>query len=341
MSRRRSAQGVLRWRTVALLGVLALLLLWRDPMVLSRAWGNAGQVVLTRALVGAPDGPNIQDVGQAEALLRKAVSWDADNPGAHQALGWALAAQGREEEAVAEWRAGGFALEDFIARGDEARTARDYAEAIVWYERAGRLEPDLGDPWYYMGLAYEGLNRWEDALEAYDQAYEAAVFATVRKSSPRYLMGIIYQWRLNSPQTDAALAAYDVAIGLDDFSTDQEAADCHYKRGEVLRWSGSEPGVYIAECQLALELDPNHVGAHILLGVGQYYGHGDLVNAEAEIRRALELAPENEWAYYHLGEMYRLEGRADDARRMFEQALDINPEFGTAQKRLQLLNDEG
>ena len=341
MSRRRSTQVVLKWRTVALVGVLALLLLWRGPMVLSRAWGNAGLVVLTKSLVDAPDGPCIQDVGKAEALLRKALSWDGDNPVAHRALAWALAAQGGEEEAVAEWRAGGFALEDFIARGDQARTARDYAEAVVWYGRATHLDPDLGDAWYYTGLAYEGLKRWEDALEAYDQACEAAAFATVRKSSPTYRMGKIYQWRLKPRQIDAALAAYDVAIELDDFSTDQEAADCHFKRGEVLRWSGSEPDAYIAECQLALELNPNHVGAHILLGVGQYTGHGDMISAEAEIRRALELAPENEWAYYHLGEIYRLEGRADDARVMFEQALNINPEFGAAQKRLQLLNDEG
>jgi len=339
MSKHELDQGVLRRWTMALTVVLMLLLLWRSPTVLSRVGGNVGLAVLTKSLVGAPEGPCLQELSQAEEILRRAASWDASNRAVHRALGWALAAQGREAEAVAEWRAGGFTLEDFIARGDEARTASDYDEAIAWYGRAARLEPDSGDPWYYTGLAYEGLKQWEDALGAYDQACEAVAFATVRKSNLYYRMGIIYQGRLEPPQTDAALAAYSSAIELDDFGTDQEAADCHYKRGDILRWTGAEPDAYMAECQLALKLDPNHAGAHILLGVGRYLVYGDLAMAESDIRRALELAPENEWAYYHLGEIYRLEGRVDDARMMFRQALDINQEFKAARRGLQLVGE--
>jgi len=53
----------------------------------------------------------------------------------------------------------------------------------------------------------------------------------------------------------------------------------------------------------------------------------------------LELAPQSKWVYYHLGEVYRQEGRTGKAATMYEQALEIDPDFETAQKRLATLKE--
>jgi Tfp pilus assembly protein PilF len=45
--------------------------------------------------------------------------------------------------------------------------------------------------------------------------------------------------------------------------------------------------------------------------------------AEAELLKALELISQAKWAYYHLGEIYQQEGRADEATVMHEQALRL------------------
>jgi tetratricopeptide (TPR) repeat protein len=243
------------------------------------------------------------------------------------------------EHTVREWRAAGLTAEDFIARGEESRNAEQYDEAIAWYERGVRVEPGSGDPWYYKGLAYEGMEEWEAALVAYERAIETDALTGVGQSSPHYSMGVIYQWRLDPRQTDAALAAYEAAIEADDFSANWAAADCHYERGEVLRWTGGDPDEYIAEYQRAIELNPKHVSAHILLGVAYYTRYKDAAMAEAEIRRAIELFPQNQWAYYHLGEIYWQEGRTDEAVAMYERALQIAPDFEAAQNRLAALGD--
>ncbi|MBC7251541.1 MAG: tetratricopeptide repeat protein [Anaerolineae bacterium] len=241
------------------------------------------------------------------------------------------------EQVVRQWKEAGLTAQDFIARGEEERKAKRYEEALAWYERAARLEPGLGDPWYYTGLAYEGLEQWVAALESYQRAIDMGSFTAVHRSSPYYRLGVIYQWRLESRQADAALAAYEAAIEADDFSADWEAADCHYKRGEILWWKKADPDEYIAEYQRAIELNPKHASAHILLGVAYYARDKDVAAAEAEIRQAIELSPQNKWTYYHLGEIYRQEGRTDEARAMYEQALEIDPQFAAAQEKLQTL----
>jgi len=179
------------------------------------------------------------------------------------------------------------------------------------------------------------MEEWEKALRAYERAIETGAFLNVGRSSPHYRMGVIYQWRLEPRQTDAALAAYEAAIETGDFGSNQEAADCHYKRGEILWRKQADPREYTVEFRRAIELNPKHTSAHILLGVAYYTRDKDVTMAEAEIRQALELSPQNKWAYVHLGDIYRQEGRMDEAAVMYKRALEIDPEFEAARQRWQ------
>ncbi|MCR4408480.1 MAG: tetratricopeptide repeat protein [Anaerolineae bacterium] len=299
---------------------------WKDGKVDLAAY--AGQTVtLTLSVIPGPEWEMTGDwAGWGEPRLVDAEALP-------------LTALRPAEQMVRQWQAAGLTAQDFIARGEEERQAKQYQEALRWYERATWLEPGLGDGWYYIGLAYEGLEQWKEALGAYEQAIETGSFASVHRSSPPYRLGAIYQWRLEPRQTDAALAAYEAAIATNDFSADWEAADCHYKRGEILWWQGSNPDEYIAAYKRAIALNPQHASAHMLLGVAYYTRDKDVAMAETEIRRAIELSPQNKWAYYHLGEIYRQEGRMDEARAMYEQALEIDPQFEAAKGRLEALSN--
>jgi len=318
---------------------LLLALILRGSTLLGRAWGNAGMLVLAQALVAAPDVPVSRALSQAEEWFQRAVAYAPEDRFAWRGLGFALVLQGREGEAVTAWQRTGNMAWECLQRGEKAREAKRYEEALTWYERAAWVEPGWGDPWYYAGLTYEALEQWEEARGAYERAIETGAFTGVGWSSPYYRLGVIYQWRLEPRQTDAALTAYETALEVNRFSTVREAADCHYKRGEVLWWTGGDPGEYIAEYRQAIELNPQHAFAHIMLGVAYYIRYKDVAMAEAEIRQGLELSPENEWAYLHLGDIYRQAGRTDEAAAMYERALEIAPKSEAARERLQALHE--
>jgi tetratricopeptide (TPR) repeat protein len=244
-----------------------------------------------------------------------------------------------DAQIAAQWRDAGMTANDLDNAGEQAREATRYDEALAWYQRAIRLEPSLGDPWYYTGLLYEDLQRWSEALDAYQQASAEPRFNQVHRSSPYYQAGILSCRRLDPPQLDTALAALNVALAADDFGSVVEAADCHYWRGLVLRAQDASPEEILAEFQKAVSLDPKHAYAHFELGMSLYDTAHDASGAEAELLTALQLARHNKRFYYQLGELYRWEGRVDEAATMYEQALIIDPEYKAARKGLEALGD--
>ncbi len=79
--------------------------------------------------------------------------------------------------------------------------------------------------------------------------------------------------------------------------------------------------------KLALSLDPNHYGAHTLLG-GAYYKQGNYAEAVAEYGKAAELEPDLAEAHFNLGlacfeagDMARAEEELKRANGIKEQAL--------------------
>jgi len=211
---------------------------------------------------------------------------------------------------------------------------------MVWYKRASRLAPQMGDPWYYMGLLLGKQQQWSLALDAYQQAMTLNHFRQVGASDPYCQMAVIYHWHQKPPRTEESLTALEIALAIDSFHSVSSAAHCHYLYGYVLRERNAPPQDWIAQFQLATELDPNHLWANILLGIALYKYDNDVVNAESYLRKAGEIAPGSPAPAYHLGEIYRQEGRIDDARAMYEKALTADPDFTAAQKGIELLGGQ-
>lgn len=305
---------------VTVLGILAF------PYLASAYHVEAGGRALTD-LTSVPQGAQV-----ALEHLQKAIKWDPTNAHAYRLLAKVHHVQGDQpaavkalvhyrelrprnplaaielaelyeelgsEMAAEAWRDTSLAPEGLIARGDALRAAQQYNEALEWYQRAVLVEPGLGDPWYQIGQLYEAQEQWPEALAAYERATTSTHFHQVGRGSAFLRIGVIHHRHLNPPQLELARSAYEAALAANDFATSRDAAWPHARLG-----------------QIAYDVDKN------------------AAKAEAKMLTALGLAPEDKWLYYVVGEFYRKEGRILEARRMYEQALAINPNFEEAQKRL-------
>ena len=76
--------------------------------------------------------------------------------------------------------------------------------------------------------------------------------------------------------------------------------------------------------QKALELDPEFVDAHLLLADVRQNRY-QWAEAEAELKRAIELAPTNPQAHFSYAVFLALQGRVDEAMAQFQRANELDP----------------
>jgi tetratricopeptide (TPR) repeat protein len=89
----------------------------------------------------------------------------------------------------------------------------------------------------------------------------------------------------------------------------------------------------------AITLDPS--ADQIGVGLG-YQQEGKSVEAEASFKKAIELDPKNDGAYFALGLLYRLQDRFSQAEDVLKKAIALNPENARAYHELKLVyTDQG
>ena len=197
-----------------------------------------------------------------------------------------------------------------------------YTEAIIEYQQViaiveangvlGTTTPppdsDIPTVYYGLGLAYTGLERFEDAITAYersiayqpDWAYSHAALASAYANMHRYT---------------EALDAYKVAIGLD--PNDEMI---HHQLGNVYSKRG-EHAAAVRHQRQAITIAPEFASAHYQLGLlyAQQKQWADAINA---YRTAYEKDPALVEALYNLAQAYLRTGDTAAAREqmaLFEE----------------------
>jgi tetratricopeptide (TPR) repeat protein len=107
-------------------------------------------------------------------LFARALAIDPQYITAHQWLGLALAALGREQEAIASAKRAlsldALAVIPMVTLGWVYHFARDYEMALAHYRRALEVAPGLKQTHWLKGLAYEQMGRIEKAIESFERA---------------------------------------------------------------------------------------------------------------------------------------------------------------------------
>jgi len=277
----------------------------RDPARLAEAIGHYEAALRTKPnLAGA-------HVGLAKALVRAgddeeafahfnlALDFDPNLAAAHDGLGLLLSGMpGRQAEAEAEF---------------QAALRLDPEAATVHYNLANLLAPQPG-------RQVDAVTHYETALRL-DPDLTAVHFNLANTLAT-----------LPGRMADA-IAHYESAL-----AQEPDSAEIHVNLANALMQLPGRQADGLAHYQTALDLDPTLPSLHQNLGLlfASLPGRGE--DALRHGREAVRLAPRNPATHHTLAIIHAQLNQLADARREWEQALALDPNFTVARENLRRLD---
>jgi tetratricopeptide (TPR) repeat protein len=138
---------------------------------------------------------------------------------------------------------------------------------------------------------------------------------------------------------DPASAARYYNLALADIASlpNYRQPSLHVYLGEAYRTLEYPVEDTLAEFEAALVLQEDSYAALYDLGALYLTQLENIPQARYYFYRMIELQPENPAGVYWLGYSYEVEGNIPEAKRFYNEALDIQPDFGLALKRMEAL----
>ncbi|RME35762.1 MAG: tetratricopeptide repeat protein [Gammaproteobacteria bacterium] len=242
---------------------------------------------------------------QARRLLR---SWPRD-VNINSALAHALAAQGRNDEAVTALRKAVKQAPNVpelqFNLGALSLQAEQLEEAARAFRKAVSLNPRFTDALYNLGVVCQRLGRYEEAAAWYRKAVELEP----RFHEAQTNLGVVLQ---EQGLMGEALRAYEKALGI------QPDALVLFNMGAALKNLGFLREA-VEHYEKAIRLNPGYALAYSAMAValrelGQYE------EAIAAFHKAFEIEEGLGHAHYHLAELYSDQQRIAEALPHYQQA---------------------
>ncbi len=347
-----------RWRRRPRIGVLGTLLtllvslVMIMPSLISAAYLAAGAHALADSAAPAEH----ERTAQAAAYLKQALAWSPSNPDIYRSLAQSYLRLNQPQEAIdalerayrlrpeslliqqelaqayevggqtrradALWAALGASAPEFLALGEQARVAGRATEALAWYDRAARAQPDLrGSVWYFRALA---LSNQGEKMQAFDALWRATD-ADVGWSTPqvRFQAWRLWgTWLYDRQRFVEAKTALQKAIEI--YPVDDRlrpALSDAYRFLGLAEWNMSRQNEAVQSLEKAVELNVESPWAHISYGTVLYlHDSRQTPTAEAEFAAALKLRPGDPEVWRQLVSFWRRAGEMQRAEALCRQA---------------------
>ncbi|BAU48049.1 putative UDP-N-acetylglucosamine--peptide N-acetylglucosaminyltransferase SPINDLY [Sulfurifustis variabilis] len=233
-------------------------------------------------------------------------------------------------------------------------TAGRFAEALPIYLELSAELPDDADVWYLRGAVHERLGQSREAVAAVRKAVDLQPqqadwvnhLGTLLESGKDFAGAEECYRKVLLMNPDHCLGRYNLGNVLNKRAEYNEAIT-HLR--QALQYFPSEPRVHyglglaryrlgnrgeaISLLQKAIALDPRYADAHNVLGMA-LQDAGDSYGAIACYEAALRADPRHVYATNNLGGALMAQGRVQEARNYFRQAMDIKPDWPVPESNL-------
>jgi cellulose synthase operon protein C len=302
------------------------------------------------------------DISGAVDTLQSALKNEPDSAVAHYQLGVAFDQQHNDERAEAEWRQAVRLRPDLadaqralasleISRGDVDALMQSAQQIIA-------SQPNSPDGYLLRATAEVQRQRIADA----DQDIHKAIQIAPQDARTYVELGNLQQQQKQYPD---AIKSYQTGLDHDASSglALQGVMNCYLAQ--------KQPDQAIAAANAQIAKSPNNSNFYDLLGTALVNGKKDLKNAEVAFRKAVDLDKNNPDAlrklarvevmqgeadqalatyqqsikdnprepifYIRAGELYEIQNKFDDARAMYQQAVNLQPDNAVASNDLAYL----
>jgi len=256
-------------------------------------------------------------IQEPETILRNYLAANPSSADAHFLLGYAFFRDQKSKESLAEFTAGAKfrrprADELKIVAGDYVMLG-DYSDADKWFSQVVSETPNDADAWYLLGRTKYNENEFAAAISSFEHAL------TLHSKFVEAENNIGLSWKeLNDH--DRARAAFDMAI---QWQGDAPVDAQPFLNLGTLLADDHQNQEAVPFLMKAVALSPGNPTAHEELGK-TYLAMNKLPDAQAELEKAITLAPDVSALHYKLAQILRKEGLIDRAQQEFALCEKLN-----------------
>lgn len=212
--------------------------------------------------------------------------------------------------------------------GEICEDEGEFKKALQHYQEAARLDPANDRFIFDLGVELILHNNYSAA---------EMVFQIARKRFPRsarIALGLGAADYMKGERREA------VAQFLDAANLDPSYESAYMFLGEATEFAGSRLPSVIAKLSYIARQEPDssriqyYYGAALVREMEHTGNVAEAGEALGALRRAAALKPGDPRVYYELGEIARLENQQDQAARMYQKAISLDPKFADALYKL-------
>jgi len=262
-----------------------------------------------------------------------------------QSLNFAMPVEWANEIQAGKKTAQGRSEGDWTKRASALEEAQNWAALRNWSQQWTRAQSGNALAWFYLGRAYQNLQRLQEAIDAYRQAL---------RINPKYahawnnLGGAYVYMQRYTEAIEAYLQALrivpedakvwsNLGVAYDGLQRYTEAIEAQrhalsINPEQAITWGGlaitydhmQRYAEAIEAARQALRIDPDYAKAWFTLGVA-YDGLQRYTEAIEAYHQALSINPKYVQAWYNLGYVYYLSGNLNAAMDAMQQLQRLDP----------------